>query len=235
LSEFFLGVGSSVAAVALLAFLASGRSTLNLSWNELRLLWSTTRRMRRNGIMNFFAKRSDYIKHRKEGTIPEYISLANRDLLYVGFWLAHGVDMSDIRNAMRELLERGCRIELIVINPENGYGKHLAEYLAMTPESLKIRIAHTVDQMREFRKSLTPELKTNFSIRTHTKLITASAFVLDRDTPKARILVDFKLYNAGRDNTFGIEFQAVQGKDKLYSRILDSLMKIRNSASTLED
>jgi hypothetical protein len=227
MTGFLIGIGSSLAAAAIISFLVYGKAVGSLRWNDFRLYWSMTRRMRANGIINFFSSRADYVKYRKNGTISQYIRSAERELLYVGFWLAHGTEMSNVTEALIDRIREGVTIELIFIDPNSECVPALATYFDITVDEVRSRVASSIEKMRRLRETLEDDARLHFRLKTHRKLLTASAFLIDGSTQKARILVDFKLFAFERDHTFGIEFGHVDNGDTLYSRVGESYRKIR--------
>jgi hypothetical protein len=199
----------------------------------MKFHWSVTRRLAAEGFVNFFAKRSDYMKYRKAGTITEYIRGVERELIYIGFWLSHGIEMANIENVLRELLEKGCYIEFVFTDPRAPHAKSLAQFFAQTPDSIAFKLQHSINRMVSFRNKLPRNLRPRFVIMTHRNMITASTFMIDHNTRSGKTLVDFKLYQMGRDESFGIEFQGKLNEDSLHNRIVASFQKVRKSAKVV--
>lgn len=231
--NFLLGIAASLLASFIFAFLVYGRTVFQLRGRDIILLWSVTRRLSANGIINFFATRADYIKYRQNGTVTKYIRTAERELIYVGLWLSHGIEMANIRETLESLLEHGCYVELIFLDPTVRYIESLADFLALSTDSVVTRINQSIYQMTSLKDSLPENLKPRFVLKAHSKLTTSSAFLIDQDTEHARVLIDFKLYGLGREQSFGIEFQRVAAADSLYSRVVSSFMEIRRQARAI--
>lgn len=235
MTNFLLGVLSSLVASFIFVFLVYGKTIFKLRSKDLQLFWSMTKRLRANGIVNFFASRADYVKYREHGTVTEYMATTKRELVYIGFWLSHGTEMTNIRETLDKILSRGCYVEFIFVNPQISYLSNLADFLAIPEESILSRINQSINQMKEMRNSLPDNLKQRFILKTHDKLVTSSAFLIDQDTESEKILVDFKLYSLGREQTFGIEFNGKRSGSSLHSRMFTSLLNIRESAVILSD
>jgi hypothetical protein len=235
MTGFLVGVGSSLVAAIIFSLLLYGRAAGNLKWTDFKLFWFMTSRLRANGIINFFPSRADYIKFRQNGTISQYISTADRELLYVGFWLAHGTEMSNVGEALIELVRKGVAVELVFIDPDGECLPAMANYFDIPVEEVRSRVASTIEKMQRIRESLDEDLQPRFRLKTHQKLLTASSFLMDGGTENAKILVDFKLFASGRDHSFGIEFGHVDGENTLYYRVEKSFRKIRASSKEISD
>ncbi len=233
MKEFVLGVMASMLASIILAIVVLGREAFSLNFRRIKTYWSVTKRFGGEGIINFFAKRSDYMKYRKAGTIAEYIRGVERELIYVGFWLSHGIEMTNIEDVLRELLEKGCYIEFVFTDPHAPHVKSLAQFFSQNPESIAFKIQDSIDRMVSFRNRLPQNLKPRFVIMTHRNMISASTFMIDHNTHNGKTLVDFKLYQMGRDESFGIEFQGRLSKASLHYRIVESFQKVRKSAKII--
>ncbi|MGW5441535.1 hypothetical protein [Nocardia asteroides] len=221
---------SSVVATLLVSItvlvIGLGKSSIS----DVRAFWLITRRLKRNGVDNFFAKRSDYVRYRRHGTIQEYVNTAKHDLKYVGFWLAHGVEISNIGEHLAKMAQSGRSVEIVLLDPTCSYLPFLAQYLNLPEAAVASRIYAALNQLQKAREDVPANLAHLFRIKLHTKMITASAFLVDSTSDTSRLLVDFKLYGADRDNTFGIEFKRVSTEDSLYKRVYDSYDRICTSA-----
>lgn len=231
MANFFLGVLASLVAAMILAAIVKSKLVLGATMADFRAFWSLTRRLRSNGVVNFFAQRSEYVQHRRNGSIPDYMRTTQHELIYVGFWLAHGVEMSDMRSTLRELLGRGCNVEFVLIDSDIAYRALLAQYLGIDEANLSSRIGDSLRFLIEFRDELPDNLRRRFLVKTHRQLLTSSAFIIDPGTGNAKTLVDFKLYRGGRDMTFGIEFAGLSSEGGLFERVTTSFDGIRESAT----
>jgi len=184
-------------------------------------------------VTNFFTSRSDYVSFRKERSISEYIYTAKKELLYIGFWLAQGVEIENISRKLRGLLDDGCMIEIAFLdrNIDENLKSKIAAYLGISQESLIGRLNDTWFDMCRFRDDLPEDIKARFVLRSHQEAISSSAFIFDYGTQYAKTLVDFKLYGAGRENSFGVELTPSKLPDSLYDRLTNSFLEIKRRSS----
>lgn len=232
MNDFFLGVGASLTA-ALIGVIIVHIKTKSLSnWKVFKLFWNITFRIRFSGITNFFGNRTDYAKYRKEPSISEYISTTNKEFIYIGFWLAHGIEFENITRTFERLLNNGCSIEVILINPDETVNiNKIANYMGLSVENITNRINNAFEVFVNLKKTLPDILSNKFTIRFHTELITSSTFIFDYNSPKAKTLVDFKLFGGGRDTSFGFELKPTTDPDSLYERLTNSFLDIRRQSS----
>jgi hypothetical protein len=230
-SQFWWGVGASVLAAFICFVIVQIKTRALLSWSTFSLFWSITKRMKATGVSGFFATRADYSRCRKEKTIGEYIRTAEKELIYVGFWLAHGVEMENILQEIERLLNR-CPVELVFLdqNLSDELGEKIAGYLGMPPANLKSRLQNAWSDVLSFREKLPSDMKSRFAVRRHREFTASSAFIFDSGGEQAKTLVDFKLFGAGRASSFGIELRSGGGDDCLYRRITGSFHEIRKKS-----
>lgn len=232
MTDFFLGIGASIIAALILAtvtyMVAFGRTSIA----SLRFFWRVARRMRDNGVINFFSNRSEYTRYRENGTIREYLKSSERDILYVGFWFAHGVEMSNIGEFLSGVVNTGKSVRIVLLNPSSSCIDSLARYLNTSKDSLISRLEAALKAIHSARAGISPEKQNRFELLLHDELITASAFILDMDNPsvEARILVDYKIYGSDRDNTYGIEFRQTGVDHLLSDRLISSYARIAQLA-----
>lgn len=231
--HFFFGILTSIIASLILIAILQAKTRVILRWGTLKLFWSIVRRLKDSGVINFYTCRSEYVKFRKQSSISDYIETANKELIYIGFWLAQGIEMENITKKLLQLLKRGCSVELIFLDPNSSHGDKIAEYLGTSFENYKARLTTTWRDIIKFKHSLPKDLKPRFILRSHNKHISSSAFIFDYNTETARTLVDIKLYGVGRENSFGIELQPSKLDNSLYDRVTKSFLAIRKCANTV--
>ena len=223
-------LGSLIAGL-LIATLPPTRKFLVRQWLRLWDLWTFTGRLRSYGISNLFARRSDYVRYRKQATIAEYLETAKHSITYVGFWLAHGTEMENISTYMPELLKQGRTVTFVLMQPNSAHLETLSAYMGIPADQVARRIKVALDKFQETKQSLSPSAGDRFSVRVHNAPITASAFLLDLDHPSAKILVDFKVYGHSREDSFGIE---LRGPDSpMFRKFATSYRSIVDASSTL--
>lgn len=181
------------------------------------------------GGINFFSSRKAYAKFKDHGTQKEYLSRANQSIVYVGFWLAHGVGIGDIISGIKKYLENDVKVTIVLIDPSSPVIKHSSLFLGQDTTEIISRINNAIENFSQLYSALSLEARKNFELRLHNIPLTASAFLLDHQNESARVLVDFKLYNHSRDDSFGIE---VQGRQKdLTKRFIDSYLKVLENST----
>lgn len=232
MANFWIGVLASLSAMLIGFVIVQIKTRAALSWSTLSLFWSLARRLKEAGVSNVFPSRSDYRVHRKERSISDYVLTAKRELIYVGFWFAEGIEIDNTFNAMLQLLEKGCTVELVLMaqDLDTGLETKIADYLAISSESLHSRLVHAWADTRRFRAAISDDLKTRFILRSHKELVTSSAFIFDYGADCAKTLVDFKLYGAGRTRSFGIELKPSNIQDSLYLQTTVSFLGIKKKS-----
>jgi hypothetical protein len=195
--------------------------------------------MSKNGFINFYNSREEYYTARRQKTLEDYMLLAKKDFLYVGFYLSAATDTSRVDGALRVLLERGCRVELVLLDEtlDDGLLNVMEKHLGIATATLKARLKHAHAHFAEFRASLSTEHRLRFIVRRHRNVITCSAMFLDWSDSEGKLLVDTKIAGAGRDKSFGMEFRKTVQATTLSSELASSFRRIADeaAASTVPD
>lgn len=179
-----------------------------------------------SGGLHFFSSRNSYKALRSHDSVPKYLSQSSTSVIYVGFWLAHQTEIGDIRPTIKSLLESGRKVTIVLMDPDSEVVNPCSKFLGISPEEVKNRINATKIKLMEFNEGLSNDARRRFSLRFHTIPIAASAFLLDNEIGKgARTLVDFKLYDFSRDESFAIEFR--NGANcSLFDRVTRSFLSV---------
>jgi hypothetical protein len=232
-ASFWFGVLASLVAALICFVIVQIKTGVEIRWGTIKLFWSITKRLKNAGVSNIFPTRSSYAMYRKERSISDYVKTTNHELIYVGFWLAEGIEIDTILAAIQQLLQGGRTIELILLdeNLSDLFSEKTAEYLALTPQSLRGRLAQAWNDLRRIRNALPDHLKTRFILRKHDEMLTSSAFVFDLNTSSAKTLVDFKLYGAGRARSFGIELKPSTADSSLYLEATNAFLEIKKRST----
>lgn len=188
-----------------------------------------TKAFHRNGVRGVFFERADYVRYRKEKTVAEYMGAAHKNLKYVGYWLAEGFEIGGAREALVKLLERGVRVEFVLLSPKapravlDGY----ARFFGTTTPALVSRIQGSLASLSMVHGSLAPDRQRLLSIRVHSEWLSCSCFILDADEDRlARLLIDTKFYGVERGRTLGIELKPSGNPDGLFERINESMQLV---------
>ena len=186
------------------------------------------------GIINVFPTRKTYVQHKEHGTSSEYISRAEHSVLYIGYWLASGIDMGNLKETIKKLTKDKKTVTLVFINPHNKISlSTCSDYIGISSGKIKSRVKTAIKEVLDLKKQL-GEDSHYLIIKIHDVPLSASAFVID-DTmsKKCRILVDYKLYKKSREESYGIEYQ---NTNKIITkRMLESYKSIANSAIEIAD
>ena len=184
------------------------------------------------GIINAFPTRKTYAQHKEHGTASEYISQAEHSVLYIGYWLASGIEMGNLKEAIRNLTKDKKTVSLVLINPYNKVAlSTCTDYIGINSEKLKARVKGAIKELLDLKNQLGDDSR-YLIIKIHDVPLSASAFIIDDTTSeKCRILVDYKLYKKSRDESYGIEYQDT---NKIVTkRLFDSYKSIVSDAKEI--
>jgi hypothetical protein len=193
------------------------------------------RRMLKNGFVNFYNSREEYYTARRQGTLDRYMLTAKKEFVYIGFYLSAATDTSRLDGALRKLLERGCRIELILLDDalENQMLSIIENHIGIAAGTLRARLKHAHSHFIDFAASLSAEQRSRFVVRRHRNVITSSVMFLDWSEPDGRMLIDTKIAGAGRDKSFGMEFRKTPQEGTLSSELALSFRRIADGAQPI--
>ncbi|MGA9601316.1 MAG: hypothetical protein WBS22_13895 [Methylocystis sp.] len=207
-----------------------------LSFKRASMILQTlkyARRMSKNGFVNFYNSRSEYYTSRRQVTWEKYVLTTNKEFIYVGFYLSAATDTSMVDGALKALLERGCRIELILLDDclDQRLANIMENYLGIAAGTLIPRLRHAHDHFAKLRATLGADEQTRFIVRRHQNMITSSAMFLDWGEPEGKLLIDTKIAGAGRDKSFGMEFRNTGKEATLSLELAMSFRRIANGAT----
>jgi hypothetical protein len=227
MNEFYLGILTSLVSAPLIYFAGRLLSPFLGPWGAYFNLIGCARRLQRAGINNIIPSRSDYRLLKGGETISNYLSHVSHSLIYIGFWHAKGIEMSNIRDVFITLLERGCSIELVLLDREvdDATVITIAKYLAISPQSLRHRVGEAWHYVAALKKDVSVRHADRLVIKSHTNAVYASCFIIDHQHSAAKLLVDIKIFGIGRENGFGLELVKSQDGNNLYDRFLQSFLK----------
>lgn len=235
--EFWIGAASSVFATALLvaggAVYARTRTAAALNFRHIPFLIGAARRMAYAGVYDFSRDRTDLARFAKHKSVADFMVSAQREYVYVGLWLAHGFENADITSSVRILLERGCRVELVMLSEDapREAREAMARYLGVSFDSLDARLRAVWSDARTFRASLQPVHKRRFLLLQHMETLPSSAQIIDHGEPGARALIDFKLFGLGRDKSVSLLICPGDDSGDFYERLTGSYLSIRTRAT----
>ena len=202
-------------------------------WPGFKAIFRMTQEFTKAGGVNFFASRKSYIRFKDHGTASDYINRASSSVIYVGFWLAHGTEVGNITHTLKDILESGKKVTIVLMNPDSNVIIPCSRFLGTDEEEVRNRIQIAKKKFCELYSDLSADAKERFSIKFHEIPISASAFLLDHERDSGgRTLLDFKLYSFSRDDSFGIEFR--QKGRPLYDSITKSYLEIVKDAKNYD-
>lgn len=221
-------VGNIIFLVCTLLVAFLGRSKIRNLFKIIRYAW----RMNKNGIVNFYNSRAEYVTSRKERTLADYMLRTKRRFLYVGFYLAGATERDRIDHAITEILNRGCEVETVMLDP-NAPTELIAAvelHLAIADGTLPQVLRHAHDHFVGLRSGLSTAASNRLKIALHGIPLVSSAMLIDEGEPDGRLLVDTKIHGAGRDRSFGIEFRLDNHTNGLARDFAQSFKRIAQTA-----
>lgn len=234
--DYLVNLSANIVAAILIA-VALAVWGIVLGWRRgLSFRYRITKRLMANGVSNFFASRADYVAHRTESTPAEYVLTANSELVYVGYWLAQATEIDKIADAIRKLVDHNRMVELVLLDPDvpKGVLDMWARFFGETREAFESRVRSAWERLTALRNGLEPTKRARLVLRKHRQFTGGSAFLFDRGTPSEKMLVDFKLFAMGREQSFGLEFRPVEEGNSLYARVKKSFEAILTTSEVVE-
>jgi hypothetical protein len=163
---------------------------------------------------------------------------AERELIYVGFWLAQAGEIENLKGALRSILDKGVRVTLVLLDSDLDVGQRrkVAAVLDIDAAALGERLRLAWAELLRFRGDLPSEAAARLVLKAHQEHLQASAFLFDRDGASAKTLVDLKLYGIGRQASFGLELRPPRRARaaSLYARATRSFDLVAEGAVTVE-
>ncbi len=208
---------------------------LFLGWKNypgIKRMYRIAREYTKAGGINFFSSRQAYIKFKDHGTASNYLSKAESNIIYVGFWLAHSVEIGNVIETIKSLLETGKKVVIVLIDPDSDIINYCSKFLGLNNIEIKNRIVNSIRKFCCMYDNLSIEAKKRFTLKLHSVPISASAFLIDNELNYGKTLVDFKLYNYCRDDGFGMEFH--KKGYPLYDKFTKSYKAIAEEAKEID-
>ena len=218
----------SIAATAIVAVAVFFARKYYALTAELRNCRSTNRRMLDSGIVEMFFARHQYASSNapERTNILLYLATAQVRVRYIGLWMAQASEQYRLDEVVRNLLERGCDVEFVVLNPDMS-PKSLtaaADALGMPENEIRTRASLSLEKLKELGSSLRSDLLARFRLFVHDVPLTASVIEFDRNTKEHRCWLDIKLRGRGRADSLSMEIK--EGKDNLLLRVSASFDEV---------
>ncbi|MGE7910790.1 hypothetical protein [Lysinibacillus xylanilyticus] len=221
-------IGSVVGAFLLLAL-----QNFYFGWVSfpgIRKIIRASKEFSKSGGINFFSSRKSYMKFKDHGSPTDYLMRCEASIIYVGFWLAHGTNTGNVIETLANLLENKKKVTIVLLDPNSQLIYYMSDYLRVDLVEMNNKINYTLTELADMYNNLSSSAKEKLTVKLHDTPITASAFLLDNERENSgRTLVDFKLYNRSRDESFGMEFG--KSGNELYDRITNSYIDIAQKAN----
>jgi hypothetical protein len=227
--QFLESVLSDIVAALVVIILVAGVSFI--TFGGLKRNWRTVkfaRRMRKAGVLNFFCNRQEYGTLRQGRSLSDYLLLAHREFIYVGFYLAGATDRARVDDALKALLRKGCRVELVLLDSDlqDELLHGTEDFLAIARGTLRGLLQHAISHFQQFAATLSADDRRRFIVRRHRAMLSSSAFLVDYDDPGGRVLVDTKIHGAGRDFAYAMEFTRAAAAPSLATEYANSFKRI---------
>lgn len=187
------------------------------------------------GIINVFPNREAYIEHKDHGKSTTYISKANHSVLYVGYWLATSTEIGEVKSTIKKLVDKQITVTIVFISPNDTATLEIcSKYLNLNPDIISSRVKFVLNDILEFKKSLSENEAKYLIIKVHKVPLSTTAFVIDYSQSKeCRILLDYKVYDGSRESSYGIEYQ--DSEKIITKKALDSYISITDSAHEITE
>lgn len=181
------------------------------------------------GIINVFPNRKTYAQHKDHGTSSEYILKAEHNIIYVGYWLSSGTELGNLKKAIQDSVSKKKTVTLVFMNPYDAASLSIcSKYIGIDAQNIKSRILNVLEDLLKFKNTLNSNTR-YLIIKVHNIPLSTSAFLLDTDLPrKCRILLDYKLYDCSREDSYGIEYE--NAEKEITKKILASYMSIEKNS-----
>jgi len=168
------------------------------------------------------------------GTVGQYLARAEREVDYIGFWLASSLENSDLLDRIRTSVAAGIRFRIAFMNPESPLVDYYARYFNVSESELSDRILRSVEKLQQLQSELAPRVRQDLQLLFHEYPLSASCFMIDPHTSRARLMVDHKFPHGARTFSYGLELAAQKGGlleklEKEYEEILRTAVPIPES------
>jgi uncharacterized protein len=168
--------------------------------------------VREAGISRFIPARRFYSQYRGgHDSISAYISDARQTLTMVSINLATGAAMEQIERAFAALLERENRVRIrvsLLDYDREALMESIASVLNMRTQTITQRISDAMGSLLEFRHGLEPEPREQFELYLHRTIPSASAILIDANSPQGTIQLETKPYKAPLTQSWAVEVTA---------------------------
>ncbi len=183
-----------------------------------------------SGVRNIYTSRADYQKYRGQADLFDYLATSRESVHILAYWLAHGIAFEGVGHKLARLVVERPQfsVTIAIVSPKGKILPALAAYLGVSTEEVRSRAVHSRDELIAAKMTLNVEQQHRFIIKLYESLPVASIIMLDVASEEGRIQVDYKVYQAPRQESFGLEIR--RNGTGLYHRFAEATLKQINDA-----
>ena len=226
--NFILNVVASIIAAFLISLIGFVIK-LNIDGISPLSFFRTLRRITVSKIKYFYNDRKYLVKYL--GTTGEFLSLAERSVMYIGFWMSSSIDNSDFLKILKAKTSKSVEFSACFPDPDSPLMNYYSAFFEKPKEELIMKINSNINSIKQVKEELPPNKKNNIRMFIHEYPITASAFIIDKGDKKCKVLIDHKLPNSERFFSYGFEIYGY--KNKFCENIINSYKEILDGAKEI--
>jgi len=188
------------------------------------------------GLAAFYPGRKFY-NHRKDASsIDLYINTALKSIVMISINLMTGMPFAGICDVLKNKLEsnKSFMVTISLLNPNKAnLIFSISPSLDRTEKQLFSSIKDTIDQLVDFRATLSENAQKRFDIRIHNSIPFGSAIILDPHEKTGRIQIETKPYKAKLDDSFAFEI-IPSDVNNFYENLVSGYEKLMQDGSSVE-
>ena len=190
-----------------------------------------------SGLTGFFPSRKYYTYRGNNSSIDEYVNTAKESVVMVSINLMTGLPFVNLCSIIKEKIEEKNGKFQFTISLLNPFKADLV--FAISPvfnrsrEQLFRSIKETLEELSQFKESLSEDAQRRFFIRCHNTIPFGSAIMLDHKTKKGRIQIETKPYGSVLNDSFAFEV-APFGSSGFYDRLVTGYERLMDDGSSID-
>lgn len=183
------------------------------------------KRVAEAGMVTFYYNRK--VLQSDAGTIGDYIATAKKNVLHVGFWLSSSLTAQNLEKAVVDAINRGVTLEFCVLSPDSPLIDHYTKFFDTGKENILSSINNTLSKLVAIKNSLSADKQRNFKLYTHSEIVTASFWVIDRDDPdNCMVQIDHKIISNPRYSSYGMEIKPSTDRKEFAESFIEGYTKV---------
>lgn len=194
-----------------------------------RELRATRQQLGTRHIWRFFPDRQ------KLPSIPETFAPARHEVLVVGVQL--GLVSHTYLQLVQSKAASGCQMKLALLSPvdRNGNSQAWIDEMGVVHAfpNLKETLRANLNRLRAWLRELPDELRSKIEIRIYFDIPTASAILVDADSPWGLVHVEPILYRVNPQDRPSFRLRAIDDR-QLFERIRDAYLQLWESSTDIE-